>query len=255
VFPDETDDEEFDEVGLIALSLSDKLRELAVRNLLVFDASDAFCHDLLRSGLAREAYLIRCRDEDRLDDYYRCSGRYGPILDVVAASDFAIARRITALSPKVWREGSEPLGDFWYAQVIHCLVQESIDPQDMATLLEMAGDWSEPQLVRRRALFESLASPDQERFEKAFEQLIEELCKDVGEYEPWDQAAFAALHEEKEADEWELESMLARAVTQVSIEGLALLRLAERRGLTTQVAYPYCPESARVPMREPFPGR
>ena len=44
------------------------------------------------------------------------------------------------------------------------------------------------------------------------------------------------------------------AQRQVFVEGLAILRLAERRGLTTQAEYQYCPSLARVPMRTPFPG-
>ena len=38
------------------------------------------------------------------------------------------------------------------------------------------------------------------------------------------------------------------------VEGLALLRLAEQRGLTTESDYRYCPSLARRPMEIPFPG-
>ena len=44
------------------------------------------------------------------------------------------------------------------------------------------------------------------------------------------------------------------AERQVYIDGLALLRIAERLSFTVQAEYLYMPSLARVPMQRPFPG-
>ena len=44
------------------------------------------------------------------------------------------------------------------------------------------------------------------------------------------------------------------AERQVYVEGLAMLRIADRLGLKTQGEYLYCPSLARVSMQKPFPG-
>ena len=52
----------------------------------------------------------------------------------------------------------------------------------------------------------------------------------------------------------QLEEPHVVALRRVFVEGLAILRLAERRGLRTEREYRYCPSLARTPMRTPFPG-
>jgi hypothetical protein len=39
----------------------------------------------------------------------------------------------------------------------------------------------------------------------------------------------------------------------ISIEGLALLRIADRRGIRTESDYLYCPSLARLPASRPCP--
>ena len=51
-----------------------------------------------------------------------------------------------------------------------------------------------------------------------------------------------------------IEDRVSIAFRQVYVDGLALLRIAERLKLPLQSEYLYMPSLARVPMQQPFPG-
>lgn len=226
----------FDEIGKLSLEMSDKLRDMAIIVLLIKGDSDRFYHNLIRSGMAREIYLVRCRDEGFLEDHHRASGRYKPLLDVVAAGDFHIARRIVALSPSAWQKGHEYEDDYCFAQILLRLVQEIPPQQEIRPLLERfetcLGDQPRTELEICRVL----AKRDQEAFDKVFHALLDEHEADLA------MSIKRGLRE------------VTIAMRHLSVEGLAMLKLAEMVGLETRADYRYCPSLARVPMRSPFPG-
>src|SRR5687768_160545 len=76
------------ELGKLSLEISDKLRALAIINLVSQGNSDFFYHNLIRSGIARETYLSRVKTMLQPDDHHFCSGRYQPLMDVIAAAEF-----------------------------------------------------------------------------------------------------------------------------------------------------------------------
>ena len=65
-------------------------------------------------------------------------------------------------------------------------------------------------------------------------------------------AAFETGIQEKIAA-GQLEDVHVLAQRHVSVEGLALLRLAGRRGIPTAREYLFCPSLARLPASEPCP--
>ncbi len=52
----------------------------------------------------------------------------------------------------------------------------------------------------------------------------------------------------------QLEDVHVLAQRHVSVEGLALLRLAGRRGIPTEKEYLFCPSLARLPASQPCPN-
>jgi Immunity protein 49 len=227
-----------DELGTLSLELSSKLRSLAIMTLLVKADTDRFYHNLIRSGMARETYLQRLKDEAIDNHHHRASGRYEPLLDAIAAGDLELARHIADLSPREWQQGHEYEDDYCYAQILHRLVQEIPPEQELPSLLERFEVYLDGQASARLDVCRALAERDQDAFNEAFRGLLD------------DQEARIATDKAR----GEMEDPEIVAQRQVFVEGLAILRLAELRGLMTQQEYRFCPSLARVPMGTPFPG-
>jgi len=227
-----------EELGTLSLELSSKFRALAIMSLLVKADSDLFYHNLIRSGIARETYLQRLKSEGIDQDHHLASGRYEPLIDAIAADDMALALRIVDLSPTEWRKGHEYEDDYCYAQILHRLAQEMPPEHEILLLLEQFESYLEGEPSARLDVCKALVERDQDAFDETFDALLDEQ-----------EAKIAA-----DKAQGQMEDPVVIAQRQVFIEGLAILRLAEGRGLTTQLDYRYCPSLARVPMRAPFPG-
>ncbi|MGK3961293.1 Imm49 family immunity protein [Sorangium sp. So ce118] len=221
----------------LSVELSGKLRALAIMVLLVKADSDRFHHNLIRSGLVRETYLRRCRDEG-FSGHHRVSGRVAPLLDAIAAGDLTLARRIAALSPAELRQGHEYEDDHCYARVLHLWAADPARDEGVAPFLERFEAFLEGRSDPRLDCCRALWTREQSLFDEAIGALLAERMAE----------AAAAIERGQEEE--------PRVVSQryVSTEGLALLRLAEARGLSTRREYPLCPSLARVPMVAPFPG-
>jgi hypothetical protein len=225
-------------LGKLSLELGEKLRALAIITLLVKAESDFFFHNLIRSARAREIYLQRVKAAGLLEDHHRVLGRYQPVLDAIAAGDLERVRRIRALSPAEFRPGHEYEDDHWYAQVLHELCEATPDEGKFPAMLEAFDKSLGGVDPSRLQVCQALVARDQDGFAAAFEALLAQHTAQIA----------------KDKARGKLEDPATVAQRQVFVEGLAVLRLAERRGLTTLGDYLYCPSLARVPMVAPFPG-
>jgi hypothetical protein len=227
-----------DQLGTLSLEVSEKLRTMAIIVLLTKGDSDTFYHDLIRSGVCREVYLRRCQAEGLLEDHHRASGRYEPLLDALAAGDFALAQKIAALSPTDWMSGHEYEDDYCWAQILHAFVlgrPQAGGLPDLIARLDVVLDGApSSKLVVARALEQG----NEEDFDAAFDTLLRERERRI----------------EADIARGQFEKPKVVAERQVFIEGLALLRLAETKGLHLQPEYLFCPALARRPMITPFPG-
>lgn len=226
------------ELGRLSMELAGKLRALAIITLLVKGDIDRFYYTLIRSGNVREIYLQRLSENGIEQDHHRVSGRYEPLLDAIAAGDLALARRIVDISPADWQKGHEYEDDYCYAQILHRLIQETPPEQEILPLLEQFEAYLEGESSARLDLCRGLVDQNQNAFDEAFDDLLSEQE--------------ANISADKQRGQLEEASVIAQR--HVFIEGLAILRLAEMRGLTTQTEYRYCPSLARVAMTKPFPG-
>jgi hypothetical protein len=227
-----------DEIGRLSLEISDKFRSLAIIVLLVHGDTDLFYHNLIRSGMARERYLKRLRDERLTQDHHFALGRYEPLLDAIAAGDIALARRIVALSPAQWQKEREYEDDYCYAEVLRRLIQEEPPEHEISSFLKQFEACLEGESSARLDVCRALTQRDQEAFDEAFTAILDEREMLIAENKARGQ----------------LEDPQVAAQRQVFVEGLAILRLAEGRVLKTEQEYRYCPSLARLPMTKPFPG-
>jgi len=227
-----------DQLGTLSVEVSTKFRALAILTLLVKGEPDFFFHNLIRSGKSREAYLRRLREAGLTREHHQASGRYEPLLDVIASGDWELARSIVSLSPSEFFSDHEWEDDYCYAQILHRFVAGAPLEQEMEMLFARLRRYLEREPSPRLDISRALVRKDQDAFDEAFDQLIEERGKQI----------------EEDKENGQLEEPEIMAQRQIFVEGLAILRLAELQGLSTQDEYRYCPSLARVPMRSTFPG-
>ncbi len=227
-----------EELGSIGVDLSRKLRALAIITLLTSGDSDKFCHNLIRSGRVREHYLMRMRQVPGQADHHLASARIDPLLDAVAAGDITLAHHIAWVSPRTWEPQREYEDDFCYAQILHRLIHGVPSAAVYQPFIDQFEAALKGQPSERLDVVKALVQRSQGDFDQAFDALLDARRK----------AILAAIGRAQ------IEDPPVLAERQVFIEGLALLRLAERQGLQTQPDYLYCPSLARRPMGTPVPA-
>ncbi|NVJ05727.1 hypothetical protein HUW63_10855 [Myxococcus sp. AM001] len=163
--------------------------------------------------------------------------RNTPLLGALAAGHFSLAEAVAEGSATQWQQGAEYEDEFLWASALQHLARTPFAPlEHVLVSLEKAGQ--EPS-ASRVALARALVARDAAAFAESFAA----ACLDYG------------LVTEKRA------RSLATPVTSFAphrflwLEGLALLRLAERAGIAPEdTGFRYCPPLARVPMTATYTG-
>lgn len=227
-----------EKIGELAIEVSPKLRAAAIIVLLTKTDIDAFFHNLIRSAKCRVVYLQRLSQAGILNDHHQASGRVDPFLDAVAAADFATARQIVGLSLTEWQQGHEYEDDYCYAQILHSLITLPRNESRLQVLFERFEKALSGQSDARLAICKIIAEGNKQDFNQAFEDLLAQRAAQI----------------ESDKTRHQMEDPVVIAERQVYIEGLAILRIADKLGFATQFEYRFCPSIARVDMRKPFPG-
>ena len=212
---------------------------LGICNLLMFADADRLYENLVKSGHTRFYFLHKSQQEGNGADYQLAISRWDSLLDVVAAGHFALARDIVALSSDVWVASGEYEDDFCYRHFLH----QFIMPPGLRREQQLAADlvrwkiWLEGQPSPRLECCAALLARDGVAFAIAFDDLIAGQLVKLAEQSRTVAAADITF--------------LPRS--QVFVEGLALLKLADRLGFTLRHDYPLCPALARLPAVKLFP--
>jgi hypothetical protein len=208
-------------------ALSGHLHVAGIAALLADAAAAAFRSHLSRSGeVRRELLQIPARTRRAPGRLLRAS-HLAPFFDAVVAAADPVAAEVARLSPDACMADEEFEDDFWYAQFLHALVLASAEPVIGRALDEMGRACGEP--TPRLEACVALHEGDGDGF---------------GE-------ALAAILRERNADLQEAEQMPLRdperhyADKHVFVEGLALLWLAQSRGLVFEATADTLPMIAR----------
>lgn len=218
--------------GLLAERASATFRVLASMVLLARADHDAYAHNLARSGCARAAFLARPPADG--GDYRRCASRSLPALqDALAAQAWDIAAEVAAGTPRTWFKRNEYESDFHQAQALIAVMSQSAGTDAALAAFARALDgMPDPSLD----VLSAIAGQDQSAFDAAFDALVlvhdERVRADRKRGQIEDEATFSRRH--------------------LDIPGLALLRLAEYRGLTARERPPRRPAVALQPLRVPY---
>ena len=210
-------------------------RSAGIAALLVGFDHDGFNHMLTRSALTRHYLLERSDPAARKTSRFCKISRAAGFFDALAAGRRNIADRIIASSPKGYNPDIEYEDDHAYVRFLYgLLLDASVDAQQ-----RILDDWEAfgGPLGRKRDVCAALLARDAIAFGEAFSALVR-----------W-------RTQELEAEERSLarDEMAFAGNRYVYVEGLALLSLADMRGITSEHEYRYCPLEARLPPSSPFP--
>jgi hypothetical protein len=224
-----------EQLGELSCAQATKFRALAVMQLLSEGSTDLFLHNLMRAARTQRWFLARVHDEAFADLYFAASGRIEPLLDAIAADDFDCAREIASRSAPALQPG-EYEDDHHYARALHALLRQPVDGSAAARSLDDMELFLSGEASPRLEVLRTIVRLDQVGFERAFEEFLRWFEEGI----------------ERARARAQLEDPVVLALREVSIEGLALLRLADRLGLRTDLEYPYCPALARRPLTVPL---
>jgi hypothetical protein len=225
-------------LGDLSLEVSYKLRTLAILAILADASTDGFVHSCTRAARARKLYLHRLAKEGIDRDHHFVSGCYEPLLDAIASGDMPLVQEIEKLSPADFRPPDEYEDDYCYAQLLQRMCRDSVPEAELEPLLERFETYLDGDYNPRFPVCRALVERDQDGFEHAFEDFLTTLGEII----------------QKKIDGGrQVEDVHVFAQRHISIEGLALLRIADRRSIRTESDYLYCPSLARLPASRPCP--
>jgi hypothetical protein len=212
---------------------------LAICNLLIHADTDRFYENLVKSGHTRRYFLAKSAQEGNTGDYQLAISRWDSFLDAVVAGHFPLAREIVALSPDDWVRDGEYEDDFCYRRFLHRFIMppEADREARLQTDLQRWQRWLKGQPSARLDCCAALLARDGAAFQLAFDELIAQRQAEIAKQRKTLLAADLAFGPR----------------SQVFIEGLALLQLAQRLGFALRPDYPLCPALARLPASRPFP--
>lgn len=210
------------------LGFCQHLRIAGIGTLFLEGASEELLLRLSQSGRAFAHFLTQ------VDADSRRTSQCAPFFDAVAAGDFEGAAEVARRARRDWVQGEEYEEDFLFVELLMQHFFLGAEPPRCEALLaryEQALQGSED---LRWGICKALLASDGKAFGEALSLFLSERRDQLRR----------KMKTERIAPE------LAATEGHFSVEGLALVRLAERKGLETEEDYLHVPSTAR----EPFPG-
>jgi hypothetical protein len=211
-----------------------QLEGLGLCHLLDLADEGRFRENLVRAGHARRFYLRRSRLEHNDDDRHLALSRTRAVLDALVAGALPVARDVAALSGDAWHPDWEYEDDFCFYLLVHSIVKQP-DPFPtpearaiVARFERSVEGGASPHLDVSRALI----ARDAVAFRRALVTLLEAEAEQIKA----DRSSPAVLERD----------ILYWPKSRVSIDGLALLKIAELLGLSVPGELPLCPRPARL---------
>ncbi len=222
--------------GQAVLDLCLHHRRTAIALLLSALDVEGFRQNLYQSGRAYAFLLRMARQGFEVEPYYLCRSRAEPLWDALAADDLETARELASLAPTQWRKELEDESDHRYFDFILTLLQ---NPQDTTPLDDRLGAFERALAGSDSARFElctALFQRDERRFASALLVVLDEHHQHYSEL----------AHTDSVAPED------AQTQTFVSIEGVALVKLARSLELHPRRQLRFVPDVVLAPSAVPL---
>jgi hypothetical protein len=208
-------------------------RRIGICRLFLSGIPDEFFANLFKSARAYLFYLERGKEEEKI------TSKSAPFFDAVACNDFEGARQIALKSRPRWNQEEEYEDDFLYFYFLmkYFFLDKTPDHDLLSQILERYEKVLEGNEDVRLDLCKSLLEKDSDSFNAALETFVSQ-----------EEDAYQQLLTTESVDPQD-----AVTVKRISIEGLALARLAEELQMKTQRNYLLIPSLARKFNRAKLP--
>jgi hypothetical protein len=209
------------------LELCMHYRRVGICRWLTRGDADALFTELANSAWVFTAWLARHPADEQ------CTARLDPFLDAVAAGADQAASAIRRQARGTWNEDGEYEEDFCYARILQHLACSEV--AEAAPLLER---WSavsgsgEP----RHQVCAAILARDPEAFVEGLTLLLDQVAEEIGQ-----------RRGKGDPD-------AAVTTDRLSLEGLALLKLARRHGITSTPTHLLIHAALLVPAARALPG-
>ncbi len=200
-------------------------RQAGCGELLAKMDTSAFFQALIQSASIYLDLLRRRQECSERDQYYLARSKAAPFFDAVAAQATELVNRMLPLLTRDWMRRMEPEELFYYHVTLSYLAGGSGDVEGAMQAFERSLDGGESE---RFNATRALVTGDADAFNAALKAIIEQRCK--------------ALEAERKSGLFD--PYFHRTEAHIFVEGIALVRLARRRGLQTLRAYRTLPEPA-----------
>ncbi|RYZ39808.1 MAG: hypothetical protein EOO71_18590 [Myxococcaceae bacterium] len=200
-------------------------RVAAICSLLLAAAAKDFHHFLRKSAGAFVFYSARKVPA------FTLVRALAPAMDALACGDSEAAATIFQQVGDTWDPSTEYEEDFLYARFLGSHFFGAPDPARDAGWLDRYAELVGPAKDARLSVLRAFHEGDAERFEQGLEQLLSERAR-----------RYQRLAAKDAIPLWE-----SSTEGYISIEGLALVALAERKGLLTRSDYLHVPALVRLP--------
>ncbi len=222
------------EMGGIFDELALQLEGLALCHLLENADQAAFAENMARSGHSRRFFLRRSRLEKNQDDRHLALSGTRCFLDSLIAGSLPLAREIATLSTEAWNSAWEYEDDYCFYLLLHTIVKQPtpFPTPEIHALLRRFETSLQGGKSAHLNVGKALAARDPGAFT---DTLLSLLSAEAARIEEGRQSA--AVHER---------DILFWPKSRVSIDGLALLKIAELIELPIDGDFPLCPQMARL---------
>ena len=226
------------ETGNIFDALALQLEGLALCHLFENADQAAFAENMARSGQSRRFFLRRSRVEQNKVDRHLAMSRTRSLLDALIAGSLPIARDIATLSFETWNPDWEYEDDYCFYLFLHKIVlhPDAFPGPEIEPLLQRFETALQGGKSIHLAIARALAARDAGAFTDALLALLAVEAKQI-------QAdRTSAAVQERDVLYW--------PKSRASIEGLALLKVAELIKLPVTGEFPLCPPLANAPFSD-----
>ena len=222
------------------LSVCQCYRRRGIAALLLECQVDVFHQNLFKSGSACLAYVQLLHENSALEPYHLSTGRITPLFDAIVACDPLGAKEIARLTPHTFSKGNEYEDDFCYFYFLMQLGFLESSQEALSRTLSRFEEVISQDSTNRFHLCKALLSKDGDGFYEAMDEFLLSRKARIEKYR------------ENESED----PIYLDTEGNISIEGLALVRLAEMREMTTEEEYMFIPSLARRPRAEgKYPSR
>ena len=224
------------EMGRLINTLSLNFQGLAICYLLIDSNRSKFQENLIRSGHGRLYYLEKSQKEGNDNDRWLSISRSESILDLIAAGQLVLAGRLVDLSTAPWKRSNEYEDDYLYFSIIHSQILQILGKpvQDVGNMLNRFAEVLDGASSGRLDVCRALLQKDDDAFFEAMTLLLEQRAEKIEKRK--------RIVISGEAIFW------PRSF--VSIEGVALMNLAQLLNMSVPNEFTNCPRSARCAVEE-----